>query len=81
MTAAANTQSSECDVDADVARVVAMLDRLAAGDVTLTITGLEDLLTRLREAAAARELLTDVDRNTLKEALVLRRRRQSGGTQ
>lgn len=81
MTAAANTQSGECNLDRDVTRVVAMLDRLAAGDVTLTITGLEDLLTRLREAEAARELLTGVDRNTLKQALVLRRQRQSGGAQ
>lgn len=81
MTAAANTQSSECDVDLDVTRVVGMLDRLAAGDVTLTITGLEDLLSRLREAEAARELLTNVDRTTLKEALVVRRQRQSGGAQ
>jgi hypothetical protein len=81
MTAAANTPSSECEVDAEVTRVVHMLDRLAAGDVTLTITGLEDLLTRLREAEAARELLTGIDRNTLKAALLLRRQRVSGGAQ
>ncbi|MBN9619634.1 MAG: hypothetical protein J0H43_07875, partial [Actinobacteria bacterium] len=69
------------EVDAEVTRVVHMLDRLAAGDVTLTITGLEHLLTRLREAEAARELLTGVDRSTLKAALLLRRQRVSGGAQ
>ncbi len=57
-----------------------MLDRLAAGDVTLTITGLEDLLARLREAEAARHLLTEVERSTLKAALLLRRQRFTGGT-
>lgn len=81
MTAAANAPSSECEVDAEVTRVVHMLDRLAAGDVTLTITGLEDMLTRLRDAEAAREVLTGIDRNTLKAALVLRRQRVSGGAQ
>ena len=85
MTAAADTRSSECEVDAradlEVTRVVEMLNTLAAGDVTLTISGLEDLLARLREAEAARELLTGVDRNTLKAALLLRRQRVSGGAQ
>lgn len=81
MTAAANTPSSECDANGDVTRVVDMLDRLAAGDVTITITGLEDLLSRLREAAAARELLTGIDRNTLKAALLLRRQGLTGGVQ
>jgi hypothetical protein len=79
MTAAANTPSSRAAADAEVARVVDMLDRLAAADVALTITGLEDLLARLREAEAARELLVDVDRNTLKAALLLRRQRAAGG--
>lgn len=79
MTAAANTPSSRAAADAEVARVVDMLDRLAAADVVLTITGLEDLLARLREAEAARELLVDVDRNTLKAALLLRRPRATGG--
>ena len=80
MTAAANTPSSRSAGEADVARVVDMLDRLAAADVTLTITGLEDLLGRLREAEAARELLVDVDRNTLKAALLVRRQRVAGGS-
>jgi hypothetical protein len=80
MTAAANTLSSRSDGDAEVARVVDMLDRLAAADVALTITGLEDLLARLREAEAARELLVDVDRNALKAALLLRRQRTAGGS-
>ena len=81
MTAAANTGEGECEIDAEVTRAVHMLDSLAAGDVTFTITGLEDLLTRLREAQEARELLTGVDRNTLKAALLLRRQRASGGAQ
>ena len=82
MTAAANTQSSAYDAaDDEVTRVVDMLDLLAAGDVTLTISGLEDLLTKLRQAETARELLTSVDRDRLKAALVVRRQRQAGGTQ
>lgn len=78
MTAAADTPSSRSAADAEVARVVDMLDRLAAADVALTITGLEDLLARLREAEAARELLVDIDRNALK-AVLLRRQRAAGG--
>ena len=76
---AANRPSSDIGADVEVARVVDMLDALAAADVALTITGLEDLLGRLREAASARALLVDVDRNTLKTALVLRRQRATGG--
>ncbi len=77
--AAANRASSGVGSDSEVSRVVDMLDALAAADVTLTITGLEDLLGRLREAASARELLVDIDLNTLKAALVLRRQRATGG--
>jgi hypothetical protein len=79
MTAAANTSSSETDAVSEVTHVVDMLDSLAAGDVTTAITGLEDLLTRLRQAETARDLLVDVDRNILKAALLLRCQRTSGG--
>ncbi len=78
--AAANRASSGVGADSEVSRVVDMLDALAAADVTLTITGLEDMLGRLREAASARELLVDIDRDTLKTALVLRRQRATGGS-
>lgn len=81
MTAAANSSASQTGADVEVVRVVDMLDVLAAGDVALTITGLEDLLARLREAEAARELLVEVDRNILKAALLLRRQRPAGGAQ
>lgn len=75
MAAAADTPPGRPESDTAVARVVDMLDSLAAADVTLTITGLEDLLVRLREAEAARALLSGVDRRTLKAALLLRRQR------
>ena len=79
MTAAANPEPSQSRGGDVVARVADMLDALAAGDVQLTISGLEDLVSRLKTAAAARELLADVDRRTLKAALVLRRQRVAGG--
>jgi hypothetical protein len=81
MTAAAASQPSEHRLEADIDKVTDMLDALAAGDVQLTITGLEDLLGRLRTAAAARQFLADVDRNTLKAALLRRRQRAEGGPQ
>jgi hypothetical protein len=64
----------------EVVRVADMLDDIAAGDVTLTISGLEDLVSRLRTAATARAVLADVDRDTLMAALVLRRQRAADGT-
>lgn len=77
MTAAARPASSQ--PDDDVARVADMLDVLAAGDVAVTVTGLECLLTRLQSAAAARELLMGIDSRTLKAALALRRQRAGIG--
>jgi hypothetical protein len=77
--AAAHHEPCEHGADSDAVRVADMLDALAAGDVQLTINGLEDLLGRLRTAAVARQLLADVDRDRLKAALVLRRQRAEDG--
>jgi hypothetical protein len=81
MSAAAAAHHGPCEhgVNSDAVRVADMLDALAAGDVQLTINGLEDLLGRLRTAAVARQLLADVDRDMLKAALVLRRQRAEDG--
>lgn len=80
MPAAAAHERSPSHAEDEVARVADMLDHIAAGDVTLTISGLEDLLSRLKTAATARAVLADVDRDTLKAALVLRRQRAADGT-
>ena len=64
--------------DAEVDEVAEMLDTLAAADVQLTISELEELLARLRPAVTVRQLLAAVDPATLRAALLLRRRRASG---
>jgi hypothetical protein len=80
MPAAAAHEPTQNHAEDEVARVASMLDDLEAGDVTLTISGLEDLVSRLRTAASARVVLADVDRDILKAALVLRRQRSGDGT-
>ena len=64
--------------DVQVVEVAEMLDTLAAADVQLTISELEELVARLRPAVAVRQDLAAVDPGTLRAALLLRRRRGSG---
>jgi hypothetical protein len=56
--------------------VADMLDALDAADLSKTIAGLEQVLSRLRPAASVRDRLVGVDRETLQSALVLRRQRR-----
>jgi len=56
--------------------VADMLDALDAADLSKTIAGLEQVLSRLRPAASVRDRLVGVDRETLTAALVLRRQRR-----
>ena len=65
--------------DAQVVEVADMLDALAAADVQLTISELEELLARLRPALAVRQLLAAVDPAALRAALLLLRRRRASG--
>lgn len=75
MPAAAAPEPNRSNAEDKVVRVADMLEDIAAGDVVLTISGLEDLVSRLKMAATARAVLAEVDRDTLKAALVLRRQR------
>ena len=73
-TPAANGHAAQQELSAEA--VADMLDTLDAADLSKTIAGLEQVLSRLRPAASVRDRLVGVDRETLKAALVLRRQRR-----
>jgi hypothetical protein len=73
-TPAANGHAAPDALSAEA--VADMLDALDAADLSKTIAGLEQVLSRLRPAASVRDRLVGVDRETLQAALVLRRQRR-----
>jgi hypothetical protein len=64
----------------DVEWVADLLDTMRAGDLDDVAESLEAVLTRVRKAAKARQMLATADPELLRDGLMLRARRRDGSS-